>query len=67
MHAYVIMSNHVHLIVSAGRSDVALEDIMRDHKKFTSRQIVAAIDNPAESRRSSVCSAITKLRHYPIP
>ncbi len=52
LHAYVIMSNHVHLIASAARPDIALEDIMRDHKKFTSRQLTSAIDNPSESRRN---------------
>lgn len=52
LHAYVIMSNHVHLIASATEG-VKLEDIMRDHKKFTSRQLLQAIEqNPQESRKS---------------
>jgi REP element-mobilizing transposase RayT len=50
VHAWVIMSNHVHLIASA-TGDIPLEDIMRDHKKFTSRLLTRTIDNIGESRR----------------
>lgn len=51
LHAWVIMSNHVHLIASA-QEGYQLVDIMRDMKKFTSRSIIAAIDeNIQESRK----------------
>jgi putative transposase len=51
LHAWIIMSNHVHLIASA-KEGYQLADIMRDFKKFTSRTIVAAInDNIKESRK----------------
>jgi putative transposase len=51
LHAWVIMSNHVHLIVSA-KQGYFISDIIRDSKKFTSKQIVKAIkDNPSESRK----------------
>ena len=44
------MSNHLHLIASAKNLD--LSDVLRDFKKFTSKQIVAAIEsNQTESRR----------------
>ena len=44
------MSNHLHLIVSAKNND--LSDVLRDFKKFTSKQIIAAIENIRhESRR----------------
>jgi putative transposase len=50
VHAWCIMSNHVHLIISAKNNDVS--DILRDFKKFTSKQIIKAIDtNEQESRR----------------
>jgi putative transposase len=50
VHAWCIMSNHVHLITSAVNED--LPDILRDLKKFTSKQIIAAIEkNEHESRR----------------
>lgn len=51
VYAWVIMSNHIHLIVSS--SKVGLSDIIRDIKKYTSSQIVDAIKkNPKESRKS---------------
>jgi REP element-mobilizing transposase RayT len=50
LHSWCIMSNHIHLIVSS--KSESLSDILRDFKKFTSKQIIAAItDNPKESRR----------------
>ncbi len=51
LHAWVIMSNHVPLIISA---DIGfkLSDIVRDIKKFTSNKIIDAIaNNTHESRK----------------
>lgn len=51
LHAWVIMSNHIHLIISA-RPGYKIGNIMRDFKKFTSLEILAAIAaNSHESRR----------------
>ncbi|MFT3886321.1 MAG: transposase [Flavobacteriales bacterium] len=51
LYAWVIMSNHVHLIASAAEGH-RLQDIIRDLKKFTSKQIIRAIEeHPGESRR----------------
>lgn len=51
LHAWVVMTNHVHLIASA-KEGHELVAIMRDHKKFTSRMIIAAIEeNIQESRK----------------
>lgn len=51
LHGWVIMNNHVHLIISASPGKL-IENIMRDFKKFTSKKMVAAIaENPQESRR----------------
>ena len=50
IYAWVVMSNHIHLIVRSktGR----LSDTLRDFKKFTSSKIIEAIaDNPKESRK----------------
>jgi len=47
--AYVIMSNHIHLI--ANSTDGRLSDTIRDIKKFTSKKIIEAIDNIPDSRR----------------
>ena len=51
LHAWCIMSNHVHLIASA--KDETLSDVLRDFKKFTSKQIIKAIlNNESESRNA---------------
>ncbi|HRP40062.1 MAG: transposase [Chitinophagales bacterium] len=50
IYAYVIMSNHIHLIIQSRQTP--LSDIIRDLKKFTATKIVNAIrENPRESRR----------------
>lgn len=50
LFAWCIMSNHTHLI--AGAAPDKLQDIMRDHKKFTAKAVVKAIEeNPQESRQ----------------
>ena len=52
IHAWCIMTNHVHLIVSASEPD-RLSDILRDFKKFTSSQVLKAIiENERESRKN---------------
>lgn len=44
------MSNHIHLVVSAKNNDTS--DILRDFKKFTSKQIIKAItEHSGESRK----------------
>ena len=50
IYAWVIMSNHCHLIISAKNDN--LSDVIRDFKKFTSKAIYHAIEtNPIESRK----------------
>ena len=59
--AWVLMSNHIHLIMGIDTSlhnnnyaeySKRLSDIIRDFKKFTSKRLVKAIkDNPQESRK----------------
>jgi len=50
LYGYVIMSNHVHLVVQ--QKDGKLSDWVRDFKKFTSKNLMKAIfDNPEESRK----------------
>lgn len=50
LHAWVIMSNHIHLIVSTSGKH-KLSDIFRDLKKFTSKKIVNEIENNIEESR----------------
>ena len=50
LHAWVIMTNHAHLVISS--KSAKLEELVRDIKKFTSKQIIKAIsENPQESRK----------------
>ena len=51
VYAWCIMSNHVHMIVGRNGND-DIPNIIRDLKKYTSKQIVKAIaENNKESRR----------------
>ena len=47
--AYVIMSNHIHLIIQA--KDNNLSDVIRDFKKFTAKTILREIETSNESRK----------------
>ena len=50
LYAWVIMSNHVHLII--GTKDQPMQDILRDIKRHTSKMLLKAIsENAQESRR----------------
>ena len=49
VHAYVYMSSHIHMIISSNENE--LQDIIRDLKKFTSKQFIKAIYEQPESRR----------------
>ena len=51
LFAWVIMSDHVHLIAEAAEG-CKLQDIIRDLKNYTSKQIIKSIkEHPGESRR----------------
>jgi REP element-mobilizing transposase RayT len=49
LYGYVIMSNHIHLIVQS--SDGKLSDLIRDFKKFIATKILEKIQVEPESRR----------------
>ncbi|MGB4775456.1 MAG: transposase, partial [Daejeonella sp.] len=49
IYAYVIMSNHIHLIIGSNQEN--LSDIIRDFKKFTASKIVEAIENNSKESR----------------
>ncbi|OJJ14193.1 transposase [marine bacterium AO1-C] len=51
VYAWCIMSNHLHLILSA-KPDFSLSDILRDFKKFTAKAIIQSIQQEPESRRN---------------
>ncbi|MFT6335870.1 MAG: putative transposase [Saprospiraceae bacterium] len=51
IHAYVIMTNHLHLVVSA-KEGFRLSDIIRDFKSYTAKRIIEEmLHNPTESRQ----------------
>jgi putative transposase len=59
LHSWCIMSNHVHMIVSTKEGN--LSDVLRDFKKFTSKQLIKAIeDNKQESRREWMLDIFSK-------
>jgi Transposase and inactivated derivatives len=47
--AYVIMSNHIHLLAQADNNN--LSDIIRDFKNYTSRKFLEIVNEEKESRR----------------
>jgi REP element-mobilizing transposase RayT len=49
LYGYVIMSNHIHLIIQS--EDGKLSDLIRDFKKFTSKNILDKIQVVPESRK----------------
>jgi REP element-mobilizing transposase RayT len=48
VYAYVIMPSHLHLVASTMDED--LNDIIRDFKKITSKEIIKAVNEVGESR-----------------
>jgi REP element-mobilizing transposase RayT len=49
LYGYVIMSNHIHLIIQS--QDGKLSDLIRDFKKFTAKNILEKIQVIPESRK----------------
>ena len=49
IYAWVIMSNHIHLIVSSSKE--ALSDTLRDFKSYTAKVILNEIEEGGESRK----------------
>ncbi|MFV8346915.1 REP-associated tyrosine transposase [Flavobacterium sp. ZB4P13] len=49
LYGYVIMSNHIHLIIQS--QDGKLSDLIRDFKKFTAKNILEKIQIVPESRK----------------
>ena len=52
VHAYVIMSNHIHLILSADRTSQGLSAIIRDLKSITSKAMTKWISTSKRESRS---------------
>ena len=52
LYAWCIMSNHVHLIISS-KEGVKQEDIIRDFKKHTSKQLLKLIEESKQESRKN--------------
>jgi putative transposase len=50
LNAFVLLTNHLHLVARTDPPFI-LSEVLRDFKKFTGNNILAALDDPAESRR----------------
>lgn len=52
IYAWVLMTNHIHLIVSHDKGNDRLAQAIGDFKKFTAKKIIKKIiENPQESRK----------------
>lgn len=63
--AFVIMSNHIHLLATAKEGN--LSDIIRDFKKFTSGNLISRIKRGRESRKKWMIEILTKEKGDTIP
>jgi putative transposase len=66
VHGWVLMTNHVHMLVSLQQgSNNTLSDIMRDMKKYTAMQLIKNIkENPRESRKEWMVAIFEKAGKY---
>lgn len=52
IHAYVIMTNHIHLVATAQEDSAGLSAVIRDFKRHTAKELINCItENNKESRR----------------
>lgn len=58
LYGYVIMTNHIHLIVQSDQGE--LSDLLRDFKKFTATRLLDLIRNSPESRREWILESFHK-------
>ena len=72
IYAYCLMSNHIHLLCK-GVNEFVLSDVIRDFKKFTSKQIIKIIVAEPEIRREwmlnyfqQACDHLKREQHYKV-
>ena len=52
IYAWVLMTNHLHMIIGTHDDNTTISDILRDFKKFTNKRIIESItNNDQESRK----------------
>jgi putative transposase len=72
IYSYVIMSNHVHIICKVNEPN-NLSDVIRDFKKYTSKQFIKVMNEINESRRGWLlnkfeyeANRVSRSRNYKI-
>ena len=60
VYGWVIMSNHIHLIISIKHESGNLSDVIRDFKKYTSKEISFTMQIIGESRREWILEAMNR-------
>ncbi|MCF8427339.1 MAG: transposase [Bacteroidia bacterium] len=63
LYAWVIMSNHIHL-VAASKKGFNLSSTIRDFKKYTSKQIINSISAENESRKEWMMNRFEHAGRY---
>ena len=71
IHAWCLMPSHLHLIISTKQEP--LQNIMRDFKKHTSKELIKCIERINESRKgwmldlfSEVADGLKRVSHYKV-
>ncbi len=57
IYAWVIMSNHIHLVITTRSDHGNISEIIRDLKKHTSKEITKEIQAIPESRKEWLLNA----------
>ena len=60
VYAWVIMNNHINLVITIKSHDGNISDLVRDFKKHTSKEITKAIQSIPESRKEWLLNAMSK-------
>ena len=60
VYGWVIMTNHIHLIITTKTERENISDLIRDFKKYTSRKITKTMAKINESRREWMLNAMSR-------
>jgi len=63
INAWCLMTNHLHMIAE-GREGINLSEILRDFKKFTSKEIIKAVKENPESRKGWILNRFEYAGKY---
>ena len=60
VYAFVLMESHLHLVARGSESSKGLSDLVRDFKKFTSKQLIKWITNSGKESRKEWMQVVMK-------